>query len=119
MTRSFDALHIDPFASGAWPLLSLVSDDTRELCPRSGLGFWWPFRSRHWTVGNKGTYGAGGDIDDSSRSCCQFLVGKALANDRNYKAVEAFKRVAFHVSDIQAEGELIHVAMQVLLGNLM
>ena len=37
MTRSFDASHTDLSASGAWPLWSWVSDDTRELCPRFDL----------------------------------------------------------------------------------
>ena len=94
MTRSFDASHIDSFASGAWPLWSWVSDDTRELCPRFDL-----------TLGEF--------------SCCQFLVGEMLSNYRNYERIQPLQGVTAHVADVQAERELIHVAVQVLLGNLM
>ena len=34
--NSFYVSRIDSFASGVWPLLSWVSDDTRELCPQFG-----------------------------------------------------------------------------------
>ena len=47
-------------------------------------------------------------------SCCQFLVGNVLANDSNHKAVEAFKGMAFHVSDVQAKRELVNVAVKML-----
>ena len=94
MTRSFDALHTDLSASGAWPLLSLVSDDTRGLYPRSGL-----------TLGEF--------------SCCQFLVGEMLSNHSNYERIQPLQGVTAHIPDVQAERELVHIAMQVLLRNLM
>src|SRR5574337_920292 len=94
MTRSFDASHIDSFASGAWPLLS-------------------------WVWGGRSVRGLRSGLALGEFSCCQFLVGKVLANDRNHKTVEAFKGMAFHVAHIQAKRELVNVAMQMLLGNLM
>src|SRR5208282_1003089 len=42
-----------------------------------------------------------------------------LSNYRNYEAVEPLQRVTAHVADVKAKRELIHVAMQMLLGNLM
>src|SRR5208282_3934964 len=42
-----------------------------------------------------------------------------LSNYRNYEAVEPLQSVTAHVADVKAKRELIHVAMQVLLGNLM
>ena len=94
MTRSFDASHIDSFASGVWPLWSWVLGDTRELYLRFGL-----------TLGEF--------------SCCQFLVGEMLSNYRNYERVQPLQGVTAHIADIQAKRELVHIAMQVLLGNLM
>src|ERR1035437_6599904 len=93
MTRSSDAWHIDSFASGAWPLLSWVSGDR----PARGLR----------------CYLVLGEF-----SCCQFLIGEMLSNYRNHEAIETLKRVAFHVADVQAESELIHVAMQVFFRDL-
>lgn len=94
MTRSFDALHTDPFASGAWPLLSWVSDGTRELCPRF-------------------------DLVLGEFSCCQFLVGEMLSNYRNHEAIQPLKSVTAHVAHVKAKRKLIHIAMQMLLRNLM
>ena len=94
MTRSFDASHIDSSASGAWPLWSWVSGDTRGLYPRSGLAL--------------------GEF-----SCCQFLVGEMLSDYRNHERIQPLQGVTAHIADVQAERELIHVAVQVLLGNLM
>src|ERR1039458_5534634 len=93
MTRSFDDSHTDLSASGAWPLWSWVSDDRRELCPRFDLAL--------------------GEF-----SCCQFLVGEMLSDYRNHEAVQPLQSVTAHVADVQAKRELIHIAMQVLLGNL-
>lgn len=87
MTRSFDASHIDSSACGAWPLSSWASGDMRVRGLRSGL-----------TLGEF--------------SCCKFLVGKVLANDRNHKAVEALKGMAFHIAHIQAKRELVNVAVE-------
>src|SRR5208282_3905356 len=52
-------------------------------------------------------------------SCCQFLVGEMLSNYRNYERVQPLQGVTAHVADVKAERELIDIAMQVLLGNLM
>src|ERR1700679_3937248 len=93
MTRSFDASRIDSFASGAWPLLSLVSDDRTARGLRCGLAL--------------------GEF-----SCCEFLVGEMLSDYRNYERIQPLQGVTAHVADVQAERELIHIAMQVLLGNL-
>jgi len=89
MTRSFDVSHIDSFASGAWPLWSWVSDDRTAHGLRCGLVL--------------------GEF-----SCCQFLVGKMLSDYRNDERVQPLQGVTAHVADVQAEGELIHVAMQML-----
>src|ERR1700728_341524 len=42
-----------------------------------------------------------------------------LSNYRNHEAVEPLQSVTAHVADVKAKRELIHVAMQMLLGNLM
>src|SRR5579863_5055504 len=94
MTRSFDASHIDSSASGAWPLWSWVSDDRTARGLRCGLVL--------------------GEF-----SCCQFLVGEMLSDYRNYERVKPLQSVTAHVADVKAKRELIHIAMQVLLGNLM
>ena len=94
MTRSFDASHTDLSASGAWPLWSGVSGDTRELCPRFDLAL--------------------GEF-----SCCQFLVGEVLSDYRNHERIQPLQGVTAHIPDVQAERELVHIAMQVLLRNLM
>ena len=85
MTRSFDASHIDSFASGAWPLWSWVSDDTRGLYPRCGLAL--------------------GEF-----SCCQFLVGEMLSDYRNHERVQSLQGMTTHIADVKPEGELIHIA---------
>src|SRR5271157_1478208 len=117
MTRSFDASHIDPFASGAWPLLSWVSDGTRELCPRFGRGPWVVLDGLNMAFVDGNHIRKSRTLD--RRSCCQFLVGEMLSNYRNYERVEPLQGVTAYVADVQAERELIHVAMQVLIGNLM
>src|SRR5208282_3049031 len=42
-----------------------------------------------------------------------------LSNYRNYERVQPLKSVTAHVAHVKTERELIHIAMQVLLGNLM
>ncbi len=42
-----------------------------------------------------------------------------LSDYRNHERIQPLQGVTAHVADVQAERELIHIAMQVLLGNLM
>jgi hypothetical protein len=42
-----------------------------------------------------------------------------LSDYRNDERVQPLQGVTAHVADVQAEGELVHVAMQMLLRNLM
>ena len=42
-----------------------------------------------------------------------------LSDYSNYEAIEPLQGVTAHVADVQAKRELIHIAVQVLLGNLM
>lgn len=77
MTRSFDASHTDLSASGAWPLWSWVSDDTRELCLRFDL-----------TLGEF--------------SCCQFLVGEVLSDYRNHERIQPLQGVTAPLADVGA-----------------
>jgi len=52
-------------------------------------------------------------------SCGQPFIGQPLADYGQHKAVQPLQGVTAHVADVQAERELVHIAMQVLLGNLM
>src|SRR5271154_3446996 len=101
MTRSFDASHIDSFASGAWPLLSWVSDGTRELCLQSGQEL--RARCTDHQLNDKGnlyhqkelySYRYSARNECKVISCCQFLVGEMLSNYRNYEAIQPLKGVA-------------------------
>src|ERR1700677_4299340 len=116
MIRSFDALHIDSFASGAWPLLSWVSGGTREPCPQFGLtlGEFSLIFSSHVQFAGLPTAGihhqlrlCAKSLPLSSRatnclptpsresagnltrgSCRQFFVGEMLSNHSTYERVE-------------------------------
>src|ERR1035441_11069857 len=41
-----------------------------------------------------------------------------LSDHSNYERVQPLQGVTAYVADVQAECELVHIAMQVLLGNL-
>ena len=51
-------------------------------------------------------------------SCCQFLVGEMLSDYRHYERIQPLQGVTAYIANVQAERELIHIAMQMLLGNL-
>jgi hypothetical protein len=90
MTRSFDASHIDSFASGAWPLWSWVSDDRPARGLRCGLVL--------------------GEF-----SCRQFFVGEMLSNYRNYERVQPLKAVTLDVALVQPQQQSF-VTSTALLG---
>lgn len=75
MTRSFDASHVDSFASGAWPLLSWVLDDRPARGLQSGLAL--------------------GEF-----SCCQFLVDNSLHFVKNFSRL-VLKGLATYVYNSQ------------------